>query len=148
MKLETFLIAILYISIGCLFTEICVIFKNLKSRLHAFLLLSCIATTINNIGYLLMLQSTTKEACLTALKFSYTGRVWISFSLCMFVAELCHKKVATWMKAVLVTINVLVYGTILTVEQHQLYYSSIEYVTDGLFPIIHHGNGIVHHCCQ
>ena len=72
--MQTFINIILCISIIAVFLEGWIVFRNLKSPLHAYLLLSCIATVVNNIGYFLEIHTHSEEAFLAALKLSYLGR--------------------------------------------------------------------------
>ncbi len=138
------LLAVLVLSILGLFTESFIVFKNLKSRLHAFLYMNCVVMIVNNIGYLAQLLSTTKGEYMAALKFSYAGRVWILFSLFMFTVELCHIRVPQIMVRIFILIDIVTYGVIFTMPAHNLYYSKTIYNTTGMFPILLHQSGIVH----
>jgi signal transduction histidine kinase len=138
------MLAILFISIFGLFLESWIVFKSLKTPLHAYLLLSCIATLVNIVGGLIKLMSYNEEAYINALQLSYLGRVWIAFALFMFVAELCHVRLPALLTRVLVVIHILIYGFILTLRYHHLYYATYNFVTDGLFPSLDTTNGIVH----
>ena len=143
--MQSFLIIVLYISILGVFVESWIVFSNLKNKLHAYLLLSCIATLINNTGYLLEVRSVTEEEFIAALKFSYFGRNLVAFSLLMFAAELCRIKIRPFIKSLLLLLQVGCYAVILTFDSHSLYYTNYSFVTDGLFPVLKRENGIVHH---
>ena len=144
-NLQTTIIALLFISAFVLFVESCVIFKNLKNPLHGYLLLSCIMILVNHLGYALERQATSLEAYVTAIKFSYAGRVWIAFSLMMFVAELCHIRIPSIVKMVLMMVHVAVYGSILTIGYTNLYYTDLGFSMSSGVPVFLHGNGIMHH---
>ena len=139
------LIAIMYITIFGLLFESCLVFWHFKNRLHAYLLISCITTLVNNAGYLLEITSKTGDAYMTALKLSYTGRIWISLSLFLFAAELCREKIPLIIRRSLVVINCILFAGILTLDQHDLYYTSCTFETGGMFPVLSHENGIFHH---
>ena len=139
------LLSLMFISIVGLFIEMWIVFNKSKTMLHNNLLLSCLAIIINDVGYLLELLSTTKEQCITAVQFSYFGRVWISFLFFKFTAELCNIKIPNILRKILPVIHMAIYGTILTMNYNDLYYTDIEYVTDGLFSRIKHGDGVAHH---
>ncbi len=128
-----------------LFIESWIIFKKLKNPLHIYLLLSCICSLTNNIGYLLELKSNTEDAYIAALKFSYLGRIWYVFFLFMFVAELVNVKIPEFYRKAFMAVHAIIYISIFTLEDHDLYYTSMEFRTDGVFPKLNHGNGVFHH---
>jgi len=103
------------------------------------------AILVNNIGYLFQLRSTTQEAYITSLKFSYFGRVWITLFLFLFTIKFCKVKVPHLLKNFLVILHIAIYISILTMTEHTLYYSWFKFTTEGLFPKLIHGNGIMHH---
>ena len=139
------LLAVQYITIFVLFIESWIVFRKMKSSLHAYLFFSCIAALVNNIGYLLEICSKNQDAYIIALKISYAGRIWIIFSLFLFVAELCKIKLPFILKNILIVFNLITYALILTFEKHHLYYTSFSFELTGLFPKVTHGNGIIHH---
>ncbi len=145
MNLREILLAIQYMCIIGFFVESVVIVKRWKNFLHLYLLLSCIAALLNEVGYLLELTSGTKEELITALKFAYLGRVWYAFFLFLFVAELTKAGVTKVLKNLLFLIHAVTYGVILTIPNHRLYYTEIEIQTGGMFLRFAHENGIVHH---
>jgi signal transduction histidine kinase len=110
-----------------------------------YLLLSSIALLINSLGYLLEIKSETEESMLSSLKFSYLGRVWYSFFLFLFVAELVGVKMPGILKKIQMLLNTLIYVTILGLPDNKLYYTDIHFSTEGIFPKLYHGNGIMHH---
>jgi putative nucleotidyltransferase with HDIG domain len=145
MNLHNILLVIQCYTILGLFVEIWVIFKKWKNNLHGYLFLSCIATLINNIGYLMELTSRSEEAKLMAIKFTYTGGVWISLMLCLFCIRLCKIRIPEIIPKTLFTIHIVIYGFILTTPYHNLYYTVMRYDLTGVFPVLYHGNGILHH---
>ena len=142
--MQTFINIILCISIIAVFLEGWIVFRNLKSSLHAYLLLSCIATVVNNIGYFLEIHTHSEEAFLAALKLSYLGRGLMAFLLFLFTAELCRIRLSQHVKNVLMLVHAAFYVIILTLEKHELYYVNYHFQTDGLFPVIKHENGIAY----
>ena len=142
--MHDFLLYAIIISIFAMLLEGGIVFKNLKNKLHGYLFINCMAMLINNTGYLLELLSKTEDEYIAALKFSYAGRVWIIFSLFMFSMEFCHIKVSKLIVRAFVIFNVLVYGSVFTLEKHTLYYSQVWFDKDGLFPVLLHRSGIVH----
>ncbi len=138
------LLIILSISILGLFIEGVVLFLNLRTRLESCLFLSCVALLVNNVGYLLQLKSGTEEAYLTALQMSYLGRVWITFPLFLFAAELTRVRIPVFLERLGVIINIGINAVILSLPGNSLFYTDTFFDTDGMFPVLRHGNGPVH----
>ncbi len=143
--MKDILLLILYISIFGLFFEGLLVFKKMKTRLDSCLFFSCVALLITNTGYLLELRSGTEEAYVTALQLSYLGRVWITFPLFLFTAELTLVKIPDILRQVIAVIHILIYGVVLSLKENNLFYTDTEFDDSGMFPVLHHGNGPVHH---
>ncbi len=145
MAIRDIAIAIQFCTIVGVFLESWIVFRNIKTKLHCYLLFSCIAILINNAGYLFEITSTSEASCLVALKLSYVGRVWLALSLFLFISELCRFRIHRLIKTSFVVFHCITYLFILSLEKHNLYYTSINYVDDGIFPRLEHENGIIHH---
>ena len=143
--MHDFLLATLFISIIGLFIECWIVMRYLKTQLHAYLLLCCIATLVNISGGLLKLMSKTEEAFITAQQLSYLGRVWISFTLFMFTAELCRVKIPALLHRTLAALHIAIFMVVLTLRYHSLYYTDYTFETGRMFPVLRCENGIVHH---
>ena len=74
MNLRAILLAIQCMCIIGIFVESVVIVKRWKNSLHSYLLLSCIAAFLNEVGYLLELISETKEEVIANLPAVYPHR--------------------------------------------------------------------------
>lgn len=144
MKMREILLTIQYISILGLFVESWIILRHWRNSLHTYLFLSCIATLLNNLGYLFELKAGSEEVYLTALKLSYAGRVWICLMLFLFTVKLCRIRIPDWLTGVLVMVHLGIYISIFTLESHSLYYSGYKFVQGEVFPRIDHGNGILY----
>ncbi len=138
------LLIIQYITIIGLFLEIVIVIRRCTSKLHIYLLLNCLATLVSNIGYLCEMNAPTEEAYYVALKFSYAGRVWVAFTLFLFVLELCKVRLPALVRDVLVGVHLFTYVLVLTIQKHDLYYTDTKfrYVINGIFPKLFHKNGI------
>lgn len=143
--MRSVLLAVQYASIIGLFIESWIIFRRLNNSLLAYLFLSCLAILINNLGYLFQLLSTTQESYITALKFSYAGRTWVTFFLFLFTIDFCKIKLSATVKSLLVFAHIGIYFAILTVTKNNLYYTWTAFDASGIFPILRHGNGVIHH---
>ena len=142
---HTILIIILSCTILMLFVESILILQRWKDMAHGYLFLNCLATLINNIGFLLEMSSTSQEAKMIAVQFRYTGAVWISLTLLAFIAKLCRVRIPRVLARIMVGVNLVIYGVILTINIHPLYYSSVWIESYGTFCRLRHTNGIVHH---
>ncbi len=138
------LLALQYINLIGLFIESWIVFKSWKDSLRAYLFFSCMAIFMNNLGYLLEMKALTEEAYITALKFSYAGRIWVGLSLFLFAAELCRIRVPEYVKNILTLLHVGIYAVILTFEKHSLYYYNTSFSPENGFPVFRHENGVVH----
>ena len=125
-----------------LFIECCVVFRAWKDALHSYLFLSCAATFVNNVGYLLELMARSEDAYITALRFSYLGRVWISYALLYFVVELVQAEIPRLIKPILASISVATYLIFFTTARTGLYYKTTQFTDAGGVLKLHHDNGV------
>ena len=139
-----FILIVQIVSIIGLFAEAWIVVRKWQGPLHSYLLLSILSILINNLGYLVEMQTRSEEACLTALQFSYLGRVWTGFFLLLFIAELCSVHISRILKTVLAVFHTATYGVILTIRHHALYYKDIRFEQIGEFAYLRHSNGIWH----
>jgi len=134
------------VSVAALFAECCVVFNHWKSRLHAYLFLSCASTLVNSVGYLLELTARSEEAYIAALRVSYLGRVWAPFALLLFSTELVRLRVPRFVKAFLALFSTATYLAVLTTGFTGLYYhTETSFSVVDSFPVFTHTNGIWHH---
>ncbi len=138
------LIKIQYLCLISLFIEGWLVIRKCESKLHAYLLFSIIANIVNSAGYLFELKAETSEAYMTALKLSYFGRVWVAFSIALFVTELCRKKVPNAVKIALALLNIAIFITVLTTPAHDLFYKDIDFIRVDGFIRMMRSSGIVH----
>lgn len=138
------LLTIQCINIIALFIECIAVFRSRKTALHGYLFLSCAALLVNNLGYLLELESRTFEAYTTALRLSYAGRIWIALFLFFFTAELCGKNLPTAAKYALIAVHAGIYISVLTINRNDLFYTDYQFTMNGEFPQFTHGSGILH----
>ena len=145
MNMKSMLVLIQYITIVGMLIECMVVFKRWRSKIHGYLFFSCMAAMVHGVGYLLQLNTWTQDAYITALQFAYLGTIFYSYALFMFITELVRIKVPYLIKVMLVAIHALTYGSILNIKHNELFYTDIEFAVKGIFPKLHHGNGIMHH---
>lgn len=139
------LLVIQYFSIFVLMVEAGYILGKIKTKLHAYLFFNCVATLINNLGYLLEMLAKSEEQYLTALQMSYLGRVWIPYSLFIFMILLCKVNVNRKILMGLGVFHAATFFVVLTCQYQNWYYSSMTYVKEGMFPYIETKDGPWHH---
>ncbi len=144
MNLHDILLSVQYVAVAVLFIEICIVFLRWKNTIHSYLFLALISLFISNMGYLFEMRARTEEAYISAIKFSYAGRVWIIFAFFLFCARMCRVKIPWGVTAILMTTLIGVYMAVLTIGSNGLYYSDYGFVPDPVFPMFYHSNGIIH----
>ncbi len=140
----TILLMIQVVSIVFLFIESGYVFAKMKTGIHKYLFLNCIATLVNNTGYLLMMLSVSEEQYLTGLQMSYMGKVWIPFSLFVFSLSMCRIRIKPLIMMGMALFHTAIFFLVLTCQWHGLYYSSMTYTEDGLWKSIDISAGIWH----
>lgn len=130
------LLALQYIGIFILAVELIYTYFQNTSKIQNILMMMEIALMLNFVGYLFELKATNLKDALTSVKISYLGKPFILLFMFLFVLEYCNVKLPKWLE-----IFIILYQTSLTVmvhtcEHHKLFYSSISFVEDGVFPHI------------
>lgn len=118
------------------------ILPRVRTNIQACLFFSTIASFINSVGYLLEMTAGTEEKYIMALKMSYLGRVWVSFSLFLFVLKLTNVKYSKILTYFLAGIHVFTYVLIVLFEKINLYYTGYKYIEDSIFPFVKFEHGI------
>lgn len=144
MTLYQILLGTQYASIALMIFMCAYITKRWNKPLHGWLFFYCMATLINNAGYLALMLARSEEAAILAQQICYLGRVWIPFSIFQFVLILCEKKRPIWLLNLLAIFHAATYFLVLFMQHNSLYYASFSFTTEGLFPHITHTNGIWH----
>ena len=144
MNTHDILLTVQYITISVLFVEIMIVFLRWKNPIHSYLFLTCISSFISNMGYLFQMKAGSEEAYITALKFSYAGRVWIVFAYFLFSARMCRIRIPKGLIAFLTAVHIGIYIVIASLESNTLYYNYYDFSLKSGFPVFSHGNGIVH----
>jgi len=137
-------IVVQYIGIIILVAEAIYVSGRKPSRQQQCFLLLVLSLCINFVGYLMELQAHTQREALQAVKFIYLGKPFIGLTMFLFVMQVCKVKLSKWVIRVLPVIHIAVTFLVLTCERQTLFYSSIGWTQEGLFPHIVLGHGIVY----
>ncbi len=143
-----FLLILIIISIFLFICEMGYVLLHIKSKMHGFLFFYLMSCLINNAGYLCEMVSTTMEGAYTATRLLYVGKVFIAFSLFIFVFFFCKVEIKNWVIVSLFLMHNVFLILILTNNFHHLYYSSVSHVYSGLFPHNVYGHGPVYFVFQ
>lgn len=133
-----------YIGIIALFFEILYVVRQRSSRMQTLLLLVMFFTLINIVGYTLEMEADTKELAMQSLKVTYIGKPFILFSLYLFVMEYCGASVPKALRNTFFLICLIISSLVFTSEHQTLFYSSVDFTQDGLFPHVILGHGILY----
>lgn len=116
--------------------------KPTKQQRHLLFLI--LAMCITFAGYLLELEAETQKEAMMAVRFSYFGKPFLVLCQFLFVMQTCKVKISERMESIFVGIHAIVVMVVLTCEKHHLFYRSIRFVDDGLFPHLELEYGIVY----
>ena len=141
--MQTFLIVIQFIGMIGLFAQVLYLVNQRPSKQQMRLLILMIALLINLCGYMFEIQAVTFEQALQATKFSYIGKPISTLSLFLFMMEYYKVKLPKRLPLVLSVLHITIILFALTCDVHHLFFSSIEYTTEGVFPHLVFGMGPV-----
>lgn len=100
------------------------------SNLQRMLLIIELATLVNHVGCLLMMQAKTAETALMAVKFSYIGKPYILLVIFLFLLSFYRVHIPNFIKYALCVFHVCISMLVLTCEHHRLFYSSMKFVDE------------------
>ena len=138
------LIPIQYICLIAMCVEGWIVLRKGSSKLHLYFFFSIVVNIVNSAGYLFELNAHSSEGYLTALKLSYLGRVWVAFSLFLFVTELCRIKVPSAVKIILALFHIGTYIAVLTIRKNELFYKEVDFIYVDGYIRMQRSSGIVH----
>lgn len=140
----TLLLGAQYLGVVMLSAELLYLVRFEPSRQLIRTILMNVALLINFVGYLFEMQAGTQELALQAVKFSYLGKPFVIFTVLLFVLDYCKVEIPGWLKTTMAGVQVFVTLLVLTCEYNDLYYTSITFRNDGMFPHLVCGHGPMH----
>lgn len=132
-------ISIIVLAIGSIY-----LFYNWKGHEHSYLVIFCISTLINNIGSLVEIISHSREEALLGIKFAYIGKVFIPLTFFLFVLQYCEINISKGLKLFMTLFHISIAVLVFTSPAHKLFYTSIIFTVEGLFPHNELGHGIMY----
>lgn len=138
------LIGIQCTGIVLLFAELIYVLLRKNSRQKMLMLLVTVSTLINMIGYLFELRASNMEMAMQAVRFIYIGKPYIIFATFLFCLENYGIRLSQKVRSFLLGIHVMISVLVLTSDYNRLFYSSVSYTYDDMFPHVVLGYGIVY----
>lgn len=139
-----FFVVLQYAGIVILAAELIYTYHQNTSKIQNTLMLMETALLLNFVGYLYELKATNMADALTAVKISYMGKPFIILFMLLFVLEYCSIRLPKWLETLIILYHASVAVMVNTCENHKLFYNSISFVDEGLFPHIIFGHGILY----
>lgn len=136
-----FLICLQVVSIMVMFAVAIVVVMHWSSKAHAYFFICCVSIIVNNIGYLYEMLGSTSDEALIGTVVAYIGKPFIGLSMLFFVTEFCEKRIRRRYKVALSISSVVIWILVATSDMNHLYYTSREYVYEGVFPHNVYGHG-------
>lgn len=142
--MHTFFILIQYFGLITLFLGTLFILKQKPSKQQNLMLMLYVGTVIDFVGYLFELKATNLNEAMFAIQVSYIGKPVITLAMLLFCLSYCKVKIPKVLTNVLIAIHLLVTISVLTYEYNTLYYTSVRFVHEGLFPHVVLGHGVLY----
>lgn len=137
-----FCVVLQHAGILILAAELIYTYYQNTSKIQNTLMLMETAILLNFVGYLYELKATNMADALTAVKISYMGKPFIILFMLFFVLEYCSISLPKMLEILIILYHTSVAVMVNTCENHKLFYNSISFVDEGLFPHIVLGHGI------
>lgn len=144
--MDTFgvLILLQIVSIAVLVAGSIHLFIHWKGREYSYLFLFSTTTLINNIGYLIEMTAADSNSALLGTRVAYLGKVFIPFAFFLFILQYCEIYLSRTVKLVMACFHILIAILVFTCRYQKLFYTSITYTAEGLFPHNVYGHGIMY----
>lgn len=110
------------------------------------MLITIVCACVYCVGYMLEIESTTMEAALVATKVQYMGLPFATYFFAVFIAEYCRVRLPKVLKGIFISYNVLVIFSVLQCDWNHLYYKSVSFAEDGLYPHLVIERGPLYYC--
>ncbi len=130
-----------YIGIFILAVELIYTYFQNTSKIQNILMMMEICLLLNFVGYLFELKATNLEDALMAVKVSYLGKPFILVCMFLFVLEYCNIKLPKWLGIFIALYQASIVVMVHTCDNHKLFYNSMSFVEEGVFPHIVFGHG-------
>ena len=122
---------LVFFVVSCVLTVI--LTARWRKRFDVNLPLIFLCVNICNLGYVLYYLSGDLEEAVLANKIIYLGGCFLPLLVLFLVIRLCRFRVSRWIKAVLLTITMIIFAGAMTTGIYPVFYKSVEYrLVDGI----------------
>ncbi|MCR5672135.1 MAG: response regulator [Lachnospiraceae bacterium] len=104
------------------------------SEVTKLMLMVCLCAFIQNAGYLLEMASNNLDEVMTAIRLEYVGTSFIVTMSMLFVFRYCRVRFVTWLKVIVLGIDIAVLTSVWCFKYVPFYYTHVEFVDTGAFP--------------
>lgn len=108
------------------------------------ILVVCLCAFIQNAGYLLEMMSSNLDEVMIAIRLEYIGTAFVVTMAMLFVFMYCRITILPWMKAALLSLDVIVLVCVWCYEYVPFYYTNAGFVYSGAFPHAMLGKGFLY----
>ena len=117
-----------------------------NKRFDANLTIMVVLIPVINLGFLFMGEAKAIEEALIALKLTYIGGCFVLITAMFLIFNICKIKLPPWLRTIIVTINILVFCTTLTIGHLDIFYKGIpdlaeaggaSYITNKSYGFMH-----------
>lgn len=136
------LLILQYIGILFFILDIFFILRQQKTRIQTLLLIMCISGLINMVGYLFEMKAKDLNTAIMSVKLLYIGKPFIVLMMFLVILEYFGISFKKWKEYVLIGIHVFVSVSVFLCDSLPLFYTSIDFTEEGLFPHLILGRGI------
>lgn len=133
------LTSIFVLTYGCMF-----LFTHWKNKANSYLFLYCLATLVNNLGYLIEMSAVNSESALKGTQMAYLGKVFLPVTFFMIICNLCKVKLPFAVTISMFLFHAFTLITVLSCRYNNLFYTSITYTEEGLFAHNIYGHGVLY----
>lgn len=133
-----------YLGIIAALVGIIFVLPRRMSKRKQILILILMSVLINQIGYLFELQATAMDVALVSIKVAYVGKMIAELFILIFVFEYTNYRIPVWLQGTLGLLHAYIIYLVWTCEKNTLYYSSISYTQEGMYPHVVLGHGVVY----
>ena len=130
-----------WINTFIIFTELLIVARNMKNRIHSFLYMTCVSMLVSSISYLINLYCTTDEGFYITLLICWGGKIFSLLAAFHLCACLCRFTIPRWISNIQIVFVVLTAAVITSTRQTGLFYSAPRLEREGEWTVLQFTRG-------
>lgn len=138
------LLTIQYIGMAVLLADLVYVIAQRPSKIQKTMTLLIISMLLTFVGYTLELQATNLKEAMMAIKINYLGKPFVVLSTFIMMLDYFRIVLPKLVYALLFTIQSVISLSVFFYEKTNLFYSSVRFTEEGLFPHVVLGHGILY----